>query len=78
MSSIGWERGRKGTGIHSTAFAEQRSHYIFSKRREELNQGGSRAESARTPSVLRFVLFSPRIPAPLSSSAQTLGTHCPT
>lgn len=43
--------------VRVAAFAEQRSHYIFSKRREQLNQGGSRAESARTPLVLRFVLF---------------------
>ena len=51
------------------AFAE-RSHYIFSKRREELNQGGSRAESARTPLVLprTFVFRNPHPSLPAQFS----------
>lgn len=47
-------------------------HYIFSKRREQLNQGGSRAESATSPLVLTprpffsvpMLLFSPSVRLP--------------
>lgn len=56
-ASEGGKTSDEGEFIRRLAFAEQRSHYIFSKRREELNQRGSRAESARTPSVLRPVLL---------------------
>jgi len=57
----GRRRGRKNGNSFDGRFAEQRSHYIFSKRRAGLNQGGSRAESARNPISFTFRPFLPAV-----------------
>lgn len=44
--------GEGGLGWRS----QSESHYIFLGRRAELNQDGSRAESARTPLVLLLIV----------------------